>query len=175
MVLYFIRYLLTRIYLLRNLTLNSHSFLMINDHALTVLSKINCFWAAGFFFGTKNRVSQGLTEFIWDHSLLLLKLERYFWFLLTCVSERKKVWVNFKRKVLYFRSSNHTSGEIRPATKSDIEVKTVSVTSVVEWHRPGICTKYFHSSPQNKIVIRENFYDKFVLKMQLNHSFQLQK
>ena len=89
-----------------------------------------------FFFWNKNRVSQGLTEFIWDNSLLLLKLERYFWFLLTCVSERKKVWVNFKRKVLYFRSSNHTSGEIRPATKSDIEVKTVSVTSVVEWHKP---------------------------------------
>ena len=45
----------------------------------------------------------------------------------------KKVWVNFKRKVLYFRSSNHTAGEIRPATKSDIEVKTVSVTSVVKF------------------------------------------
>ena len=65
--------------------------------------------------------------------------------------EKKKVWVNFKRKVLYFRSSNHTAGEIRPATKSDIEVKTVSVTSVVEWHRPGICVKYLLSFPQKNL------------------------
>ena len=60
---------------------------------------------------------------------------------------KKKVWVNFKRKVLYFRSSNHTASEIRPATKSDIEVKTVSVTLVVEWHST---VEYLFYSIENK-------------------------
>lgn len=130
-----IRYLLTRIYFVRNLTLNSHCFLMINDHALTLLSKIiwTVFEDRVFFLDQEPCISRPNSEFIWDHSLLVpLKLKRALWFFLTCVWW-KKVWVNFKRKVLYFRSSNHTAGEIRPATKSDIEVKTVSVTSVVKF------------------------------------------
>ena len=86
-----------------------------------------------FFLDQEPCISRPNSEFIWDHSLLVpLKLKRALWFFLTCVWW-KKVWVNFKRKVLYFRSSNHTAGEIRPATKSDIEVKTVSVTSVVKF------------------------------------------
>ena len=127
---YVITLILTRIYLVENLNL------MINDNALNLLSKIiwNVFELRVFFLDQEPCISRPY-RILCDHSLLLLKLERHFWFLLTCVGKRKKVWVNFKRKVLYFRSSNHTSGEIRPATKSDIEVKTVSVTSVVEWHR----------------------------------------
>ena len=87
------------------------------------------------FFWTENRVSQGLPESMTPQSTTF-EIGKVFLIFTHLCEWKKKVWVNFKRKVLYFRSSNHTSGEIRPATKSDIEVKTVSVTSVVEWHKP---------------------------------------
>ena len=99
------------------------------------------------FFWTENRVSQGLPESMTPQSTTF-EIGKVFLIFTHLCEWKKKVWVNFKRKVLYFRSSNHTSGEIRPATKSDIEVKTVSVTSVVKWHKPGICVKHFLLFPQ---------------------------
>ena len=110
--------------------------------------------SCGFFFWTKNRVSQGLIEFIWDHSLLT-----YFWNWKGISDFYSLVWVKEKKfgsilKEKFSISGVPTTLQVKLDRQRNLTLKSRPLVWPQLWSDIGpeyVCVKYFLSFPQKKL------------------------